>query len=546
MPFVDGYYCSFFIPILSRNDPLIPDGLLWETCIFTVGSGHRTGFMVKSGMMSKRMKPFWLAGILFGLVFGILFSIRINLFNKIFFQTTWEDTQAPVALVERDTWMNILQKDRKIGFSHSIISNRQNGYRLEETFFMRVNLMGLVQEVNFETRAELNTDLSIASFRFDMNSGRFRFNASGTVSGQKLSIKVKGEGESRQYDIQLQGRPYLSAGIFDAIIAYGLAPGDTRTFSIFDMATMGQAPVVVRVLGKESIMNMGTRKDVTKVSVSFKGVDQAAWISESGEVLKEEGFLGMRLEKVSRHEALYGLPVTSSQDLTKAASVASNVNIDKPLDLLQLRVRIQGISLEGLKMDGGRQSLVGNVLTITKENMLTIPSGSVNDLASAPGAGAFLEPSPFIQSDHKIIKNKARQIVSDIDSPLEKVKKLADWVYENVEKRPVISVPDAISVLKNRVGDCNEHAILLAALLRAASIPTKIETGLVYLNGRFYYHAWNLVYIGSWVTVDALFGQMPADVTHIRVTTGTEQDQLDLLGLIGKIRLEVLDNGNGD
>jgi transglutaminase-like putative cysteine protease len=92
------------------------------------------------------------------------------------------------------------------------------------------------------------------------------------------------------------------------------------------------------------------------------------------------------------------------------------------------------------------------------------------------------------------------------------------------------------------VGDCNEHAVLLAALARAASIPTKIETGLVYLNGRFYYHAWNLVYIGSWVTVDALFGQIPADVTHIRVTTGTEREQLDLLGLIGKIRLEVLEN----
>lgn len=498
--------------------------------------------MVVFSMMSVRMKPFWVAGILSGLVFGILFSIRINLFEMIFLQATRENAQAPIALMERDTWMNIIQKGRKIGFSHSTVSKRQKGYYIEETFFMRVNLMGLVQDVNMKTQGELNSDLSIASFRFDMNSGRFRFKASGTVSGQTLTIQVQGEGENRRYDIQLHDRPHLSAGIFDAVIAQGLSPGDTRTFSIFDMATMGQTPIVVRILGKESIVNMGTRKDATRVSVSFKGVDQSAWISEDGEVLREEGFLGMRLEKVGRHEALYGLPVTSSQDLTKAASVASNVNIGNPSDLQQLQVRIQGISFDDLQMNGGRQSLSGNILTITKENILTISSGPVSDLATAPEISAFLKPSPFIQSDHEIIKNKARQIVSDIDAPLGKVKKLVDWVYKNIKKRPVISLPDAISILESRVGDCNEHAVLLAALLRAASIPTKIETGLVYLNGRFYYHAWNLVYIGSWVTVDALFGQIPADVTHIRVTTGTEREQLDLLGLIGKIRLEVLEN----
>ena len=85
-----------------------------------------------------------------------------------------------------------------------------------------------------------------------------------------------------------------------------------------------------------------------------------------------------------------------------------------------------------------------------------------------------------------------------------------------------------------------EHAVLLAALGRAAGIPTRIEAGLVYLKGRFYYHAWNLMYLCQWITVDPVFGQLPADVSHLRFVTGSPERQLDIMGVIGKIRLTVL------
>ena len=67
-----------------------------------------------------------------------------------------------------------------------------------------------------------------------------------------------------------------------------------------------------------------------------------------------------------------------------------------------------------------------------------------------------------------------------------------------------------------------------------------VETGLVYLDGRFYYHAWNLMYLGRWITVDALFDQIPADVTHIRFSGGTPERQLDLMEIIGKVSLKII------
>jgi transglutaminase-like putative cysteine protease len=91
------------------------------------------------------------------------------------------------------------------------------------------------------------------------------------------------------------------------------------------------------------------------------------------------------------------------------------------------------------------------------------------------------------------------------------------------------------------MGDCNEHAMLFAALARAAGIPARVEAGLVYLQGKFYYHAWNLLFLGRWVTADALFGQLPADATHLRLATGSMQQQVDLVGVIGNITIEILD-----
>jgi hypothetical protein len=83
--------------------------------------------------------------------------------------------------------------------------------------------------------------------------------------------------------------------------------------------------------------------------------------------------------------------------------------------------------------------------------------------------------------------------------------------------------------------------MLLAALLRAAGIPAKVCVGLVYTRDRFYYHAWNEIYLGAWITADALMGQMPADVTHIKFVEGALDRQAEMLRVIGQVKLTVLE-----
>ena len=485
-----------------------------------------------------KTKSAWMLGSVFILIFLIFFAIRLGAIEKLFSGSQTLAASEIKAPANKETWMNIFQGNRKIGFSHAGFSSEIDGFHLQETVLMRINTMGMVQDIHLKTRGRLNTDFSLADFDFTINSGRFNFNMSGSVSGDVLEIKTDSAGAGRRTDIPLKAKPYLLPAITAALSATELNPGDRYTFDIFDPATLGQTPVTVEVMGREEIDYMGTRTSATKIALNFKGTSQLAWIGNDGDILREKGILGIRLEKTTRQDALQGLTAASS-DLTQAASVQSNIALDHLNRLAALTVEIDGISYAGLQLNGGRQIMKDNRLTIAKESLTDLTIG-IDESKLQNLEKIFLMPGPFIQSDDQRIQALAQKIIGHEVIALKKVQLLVDWVHQNIEKRPVLSLPDALSTLENRVGDCNEHAVLLAALARAAGFPCRIEAGLVYLKGRFYYHAWNLVYLGRWITVDAVFNQVPADVSHIRLVTGSPDRQIDLMGIIGKIKLKVI------
>jgi hypothetical protein len=472
------------------------------------------------------MKPFWILLSLFGLIFAILFSFRLGVFNK-FSSVSEELTSFSTERIpEKDSWMNILQNGRKIGFSHTFISKTTKGYLLKETLYIRLNTMGLIQDFILKTAGKLNKDFTLSSFGVEISSGRFHFSAQGSVSGNVLSVKTHNFGSTKEVHTKIKEKLYASSGIVNAAYASGMKPGDEFSLHVFEPMSMSTEP-----------LNMGIQKNSIKVAIQYQGATQLAWIGENGEVIREKGLLGLSLEKTTRKDALFGLLAESSQDLAEIASIKSNVIFDNPLKLERIEIEISGINTKDVHLEGGRQVLKDNVLTIQKEDLSKLHDDVMNKNTISD---RFVKPEFFIESNHPKIMNLVEKIVTDDDTPLVKANKLMIWVNKNIEKRPVLSLPDALATLINKVGDCNEHAVLLAALARAAAIPARIEAGLVYLNGRFYYHAWNLLYIGKWITADATFGQIPADVTHIRFSSGRVQQQLDIMNVIGKVKLNIL------
>ena len=109
-------------------------------------------------------------------------------------------------------------------------------------------------------------------------------------------------------------------------------------------------------------------------------------------------------------------------------------------------------------------------------------------------------------------------------------------------------------VARSRHGDCTEYGVLLAALGRGAGIPTRVVAGLAYVDGMaghqqvFGGHMWTQFWIqGRWVDLDAAFGQIEVDPTHIVLATsdGGDTGIADLVTnlwlSLGQLKITVLD-----
>ena len=335
----------------------------------------------------------------------------------------------------------------------------------------------------------------------------------------------------------------ISAGLGHMFKTIEMAVGDSYRFPFFDPSTMAQREVLLRVVGKESLVINKIEYNAFRLETEMWGRVMTFWVDEQGSILREEGFMGLTLVKSSSANAPMNIEGGGGEDFYEITSVPVDKNIPDPLKLASLKLKVIGISdtdIENGVWNGVRQAYSAGIMEIKKEKIpergsYLIPYNSDDKMAS------FLRPEFNIESDAQEIVERARKIAYKDQDPLSIAGKMMKWVYDSLDKRPVVSVPSALEVLRTRVGDCNEHATLLTALLRAVRIPARLSIGVVYTRNKFFYHAWTEAYVGEWITLDATMNQMPVDVSHIRLVYGNLDKQVEILGLIGKLKFEVLD-----
>ncbi len=442
-------------------------------------------------------------------------------------------------------WKEIFLKDRKIGYSISFITPFKGGYFMQDEVFLRLNLMGLDKGIYTITQANTDDRFIIKDFVFKMNSGIVAYDISGEVKGDRMLVKTGSGRDQRVSEIMLSEPPVISAGMEHFFRNRRIQVGDSFSVPFFDPSTMVQKEGVFRVAARETLKINRIEYNAFRVDAEVLGTVMTLWIDEAGTVLKEKGLMDLVMIRSSAANASLGIEGTEDYYEMAAVPVDRSLPPDpENLSYLKLRLLTDDGSLpDTIPANTERQSLDNGVMVIRLEKIPSLrtvePINSVgNDLES------YLKPEFNIESDADEIIEKAESVAGDEKAPVSKARKLLKWVYDNIEKRPVASVPSALDVLETRVGDCNEHATLLTAMLRASGIPARIAAGLVYNRGRFYYHAWTEAYLGGWVSMDATLNQMPADVTHICLVYGNLDKQVEIMGLIGRLKIEVLEFGN--
>ncbi len=448
------------------------------------------------------------------------------------------DTSYLKELREREEWLGIYWQDRKIGYALSRVMRRGSGYELYDSAVMDLTMMGTPQRVQSTSYSIVNPDFSLSSFNFRLRSGMVKFKLVGEVIGNDLHVQVDTGNEVTNKTIPLTEPLYLFSNVKPFLLAQGIEVGKQYEHRFFDPSTMSYTDVYIEVEGKEVIEIDGQEIPGYRLSQSFRGIRVRTWINEEGDTLKEESPMGFMLVREGKEAAITKNWSSGGPDITVASAVPASRRIAKE-NPSYLKVRLKGIDLGQFSMSGGRQKVTGDVLEVRQEDRGRMKSYILpytgEDLAP------YLSDTLLIQSRHPKVIAQARDTLGAEEDALQAVQRIGAWMEDNIEKKPTMSLPSALEVLETKVGDCNEHATLFAALARSVGIPTRVVAGIVYFEGSFFYHAWNEVYLGDWVAYDPLINELPADATHIKLIEGGLDKQLDILKVVGLLSIDILE-----
>ena len=428
---------------------------------------------------------------------------------------------------------------QRIGYVEKRLSPEGEDILLTQHARLLLTVLETTQPVEMRVTARLSGGLELRDFDFQFTSPFYTMSARGRAEGNVVHFTLDTGQTTVSDTITLSGPPLLAVNDRAYLLRELTSPGQKIRISSFDPFSLSGRQSVITYHGEEKELVGKRIRLLHHYSELFSGIRINFWLDEDGRVVKEESPAGFTF--IAEPEFRAKDLVESGNDLLSAVAVPYRGELP-PENAGSITYRLDYPAKLDLDLQGGRQSLMGDLLTVSREG---IPSGS-GTTANSGGCNdpVLLRPSRYVQSDNTRIISLARSIVGSETDPLARVRLLTDWLYDNLEKRPVIGLPDALTTLKNRRGDCNEHASLFAALARALGIPTAIATGVTLQNKAFYYHAWNEVCINNgWYSLDTTINQMPADLFHIRFGRGDLEEQLKIGALLGRLKINIHGSG---
>ena len=440
-------------------------------------------------------------------------------------------------------WRGVYYKGEKIGFTVSQTIARDDGFELQEDGRLQMALLGAVSAARLRTTARVDRAFALQSFDFSLDPGTGAVEVSGRVEGLTLHLAVTTASGTHNERRELTEPPMLTTNLARRLANDGLVPGVRHQWTVFDPATLRNATVAVEIGKRENTRVDAAQVPAFRVDISFESLRTTSWITDTGEVVREESPIGLMTVRESAENAQrLAVPGYIQTDLLEAAAVVpiTKERIDEPRDVRRIRMRLEGADLAGADVQGVGQTVSGNVVEIVDAQGLRAGREDAD-------AHRFLSPEPLIESDAPEIKAEAERAVGTVQGVRARAERLTRHVNGLLEKKPTVSLPSAREVLRTKVGDCNEHTALFVAMARSIGIPSRIAVGLAYVRGAFYYHAWPEVYIdegngrGLWLPVDPTFNQFPADATHLRLARGGLAQQASVIPLIGRLKVAILD-----
>ncbi|HTU19926.1 MAG TPA: transglutaminase-like domain-containing protein [Gemmataceae bacterium] len=266
-----------------------------------------------------------------------------------------------------------------------------------------------------------------------------------------------------------------------------------------------------------------------------------------------EGLGTVMLTRTTRQAATAPTVPGRLTDIGRKTLLPLNRSLARPYATRSVvyRVTLRGDSDPGSALARDAHQEIRNLHGNTFELHVHPPRKPEGQVGAAVAPAECLESCHFIDSADERVKELARRAAGDEKDAWTKARRIERWVKQNMRVDNAVPLEPASVAARQLRGDCRQHALLTAALCRAAGIPARTAVGLLYVEkGRrplMGFHMWTEVWIdGQWLGLDATLGLGGVSAAHIKINDHSWHDTPSLTPLLpasrilGKMTIRVL------
>ena len=511
---------------------LAPDGTIYETMTDENGDYERIGLPAGRYLMNISKEGYGeQIGIRLTIVNGDASYVPLKMTQK-------QNVSENMPQNSQGHWYNLTLMDIKIGYMHA--STEKAEYQGETVDRNKIDIV-----MNFKA---LGTGVTVEITRVEYTGSNLmprHFLSTSNESGLKqvegsivdgiAYVKTTLNGETTESEVPVPSDTISEhIGVTSLLSQKELKVGDKRTFHMFSFDLLKPVKTEIEVLGEETITYQSEEKQVYVLKQTMdmmNGITAKLWIDTDGVNYRTEVplmGLSMVTMKTDKETALGG---TEEVDvILKTRILPSGKRPTPRAKHLEAEVKLSTGNIAETVMSNPQQKLEVSTEHAGKL-FIQVPSIAAEDCLNLPiqnTQGEFLAASAYIQVDHPDIQAKAEEILGTEVNSWRASEKLCQWVYASInDKKMSGGFSSSLTTLESLSGDCTEHTVLFIALARAAGIPARICSGIVFARDAFYYHFWPEVYVGRWVQMDPTLDQVVADANHIQLGGGVmESDNL--------------------
>ena len=453
----------------------------------------------------------------------------------------------PTPAQDGELWYSVHLDGRKIGHLHSARSTTAGVIRSERRLELQLERNGEPLVVRSEEIVDEDLDGAPLGFETTTDLAGSRSHSVARIVDGEVRVRTEQPGQpGREQRYPWPPGSLLAEGQRRLLQTQSLAPGSEFVIPGFDPTSQRGQHTRWQVGEAETVDIHGRPERLLAVRQTVDpdeaAIEISAWLRSDDRAVRRLRLpaLGLQLELLACDRACALAPV-------QPGDVLGALLVDAPR---RLGARERSRPLEyRLRVDAQQAAALGDL----PGQSLLARRGERARIAIDPAGGsahppqpADLEPTRWLQSDADEVRLMASTATADLDPPAAKMRALEAAVRRHIAVKSLrIGYASALEALQLGEGDCTEHALLLAALARAAGIPARVATGIAYAErfGErrrvFVPHAWVIAWVdGRWQGFDAALPGHGSGHIAFAADHGDPFRFYRGLELLGRLRIE--------